>query len=149
MKIDTKDQRAMAAEVAFRQRALGANRRIYARRHGPSLMSLLAGAGGLRARYIGQLASLEAETVWGADHARRLAELADEIDRYGCLRPEIAETCAWHADRLRELVRQHAVLAQLEKAHRLHAAWPGFRNGAAVGACPRTLKRAKARRLRA
>ena len=123
MTIYLEDPRAAAADIVFRRRALKVNSGIYARRHAPRLLPLLAGSGVLRARHIGQVAWLEAEHDWRAEDARRVSELAGDVVRFGNLRPALAQDCQWHADRLRELVRQHAALARLEAAHRPVAAW--------------------------
>ncbi len=77
------ETRAAAADIAFRRRALKVNGGIYARRHAPHLMPVLAGAGMIRSRYIGQIAWLEAEWDWRPEDARRLLDIADEIARLG------------------------------------------------------------------
>jgi hypothetical protein len=121
------ERRAAAADIAFRHQALKINGGIYARRHGPGLMPVLAGGGAIATRYVGQILWLGSEQEWRLQDARRLAELADEIGRFGAVRPGVAETCQWHADRLRELVRQHAVLARIEAERCLTPAWPAGR----------------------
>jgi hypothetical protein len=141
-----KDQRQAALEIAYRRRALRVNSAIYARRHGPGFLPLLTGGGVLRARYIAELARLESEKGWCLADARWLADIAQDIASFGRLRQEISEACGWHADRLRELVRQHAAIAQLENVHRPLLVWP--RQGTATEAHPRRRKQSKARRRR-
>jgi hypothetical protein len=143
------ERRAAAADIAFRRRALMVNSGIYARRHSGRLMPVLAGGGTIRARFIGQVAWLGSERDWRPQDARRLAELADEIGRFGALRPDVAEACRWHADRLGELVRQHAVLARLEAEHRPFPAWPAGRERPATALRRDAWIRAKVRGLRA
>jgi hypothetical protein len=137
--------RAVAADIAFRRRALKVNSGIYARRHAPRLKPLLGGAGTITARYIGQIAWLESERDWRPQDARCLLEIADEIARLGRFQPGIAETCQWHADRLRELVEQHAVLARLEIKHQPGLAWPIARGRPAASPHRRAPVRAMAR----
>lgn len=120
----TNDYRAAAADVAFRRRALKVNGGIYARRHAPRLMPLLASAGSLRSRYLAVTEWLASERDWRAEDARRLATIAEEIVRLGRRRHDGAEACGWHSDRLRELVRQHDVLTQLEAKLCPLPAWP-------------------------
>lgn len=134
--------RAAAADVAFRRRALKVNGGIYARRHAPRLMPLLVGAGLLRARYIAVTDWLGSERDWRPEDARRLAALAEEIVSLGRWRRYNVETCQWHADRLRELVRQHDVLARLETRFRTLPAWP-------TAPAERVLASATSRRRRA
>jgi hypothetical protein len=143
------ERRAAAADIAFRRRALMVNSGIYARRHSGRLMLVLAGGGAIRARYIGQVAWLGSERDWRPQDARRLAELADEIGRFGALRPDVAEACQWHAERLHELVRQHAVLARLEAERRLAPAWPAGRERPATAPRRGAWIRAKAHAVRA
>jgi hypothetical protein len=145
--IGTDNQRGVAIEIAFRQRALAVNRGIYSRRYGPDLLPRLAGAGQLRARYIAELARLEAEKHWGSSDSRRLAELARDIRRLGRLRADIAGTCIWHADRMGELVHQHEALARLERMHRPRLVWS--QQVSAEKQHPRARKRARGRRRRA
>lgn len=123
------------------------NSAIYARRHGPGLLPLLTGVGVLRVRYIAELARLESEKGWSLADARRLADIAQDIARLGRLRPQIAETCGWHSDRLRELVRQHAAIAQLENVRRPVLAWSN--QDLSTQGHPRRRKQSKARRVRA
>lgn len=139
------DPRAMTADIAFRRRALKVNCGIYSRRHGPRLLPVLADSRALRACYIGQVAWLGAERDWRPEDARRLSELASDIARFGRLRPAIAEVCQWHADRLRELVRQHAALARLEAEHGPAARWPVAASG--TGRCCGGSTRTKRRSL--
>ena len=110
-------------------------------------LPLLTGTSALRARYIAELARLESEKSWDLADARRLADIAQDIARLGQLRPQIAETCGWHADRLRELVRQHAAIVQLEKLHRPLLVW-SRPAGVPQAHRPRP-KRARTRRRRA
>jgi hypothetical protein len=110
----TDDHRAAAADIAFRRRALRVNAAIYARRHGHHLMPLLEGLVPLRTRFVAVTDWMETERDWRPEDARRLSPLADEIHALGRRRVEVAEIGEWHADRLRELVRQHDVLARLE-----------------------------------
>jgi hypothetical protein len=118
------DRRCDRTEIVFRRRALQTNCGIHARRNGPALLSVLSGAG-IRARYIAQMEWLGSEADWREADARRIGELAAEIRRFGHNRaPAIAETCDWHAARLRELVSQHAVLRQLESRQCSTSLWP-------------------------
>jgi hypothetical protein len=118
------DQSADLADIAFRQRALQNNSAIYARRNGPLLLPVLSGAG-ITARYGATMEWLNSEPSWGDADARRVGALAAEIRRFGRSRaPEIAERCDWHADRLCELVNQHAALRRLESSRRTASYWP-------------------------
>jgi hypothetical protein len=111
-------------EIAFRRRALHINAGIHARRNGPALLPVLSGAG-IRARYMAQMAWLGSEADWRDADARRIDALAAEIARFGRDgAPEIAEACAWHAARLRELVGQHAALRRLEAEQGPASPWP-------------------------
>jgi hypothetical protein len=120
----TDDHRSAVADITFRRRALKVNGGIYARRHAPRLKPLLIGAGPLRARYIAVTEWLGSERDWRPEDARRLAAMAEEIDRLGLRCRDGAEACDWHANRLRELVRQHDVLAKLEAGLCPLPAWP-------------------------
>jgi hypothetical protein len=120
----TNDHRSAVADVTFRRRALKVNGGIYARRHAPRLMPLLVGTGSFKVRYIAVTDWLGSERDWRLEDARRLAALAEEIVGLGRRRSDSAEVCEWHADRLRELVRQHDVLAQLEATLCPLPAWP-------------------------
>jgi hypothetical protein len=118
------DRSADPADIAFRQRALQTNSAIYARRHGPLLLPVLSGAG-IRARYGATTEWLGSETSWSDADARRVGAVAAEIRRFGRSRPpEIAELCNWHADRLCELVNQHAALRRLEASRHTTSTWP-------------------------
>ena len=124
MTIHFEDPRAAAADIAYRRRALKTNAGIYARRHRPRLLPLLSDSNALRTAYIRQMDWLGSEHDWRPDDARRISALASDISRFGNLRPPAAaEECQWHADRLRELVRQHGTLAQLEREYRPAATW--------------------------
>lgn len=120
----TDDHRAAAADIAFRRRALRVNAAIYARRYGHHLMPLLEGLAPLRMRYVAITDWMQGGRDWCPEDARRLSTLAEEILALGRRRVEVAETCEWHADRLRELVRQHDVLARLEARLCPRPAWP-------------------------
>ena len=120
----TDDHRAVAADVTFRRRALKVNSGIYSRSHAPRLMPLLVGAAPLRTRYIAVTEWLGSERDWRPENARRLATIAEEIVRLGLRRCDSAEAFEWHADRLRELVRQHTELVRLELKLRPLPAWP-------------------------
>ena len=102
----------LAADLAFRRRALTVNCNIYALRHAPRFVPLLTR--GMRGRYVARVATLGTERACTQEDSRRVAALADEIDALGSQRPRIAETCRWHAARLRELVGQHAAIVRLE-----------------------------------
>ena len=118
------ERRFDEADITFRRSALRTNSGIHARRHGPALLPVLSGAG-IRTRYIAQMAWLGSEAVWRDTDARRIGEIAAEIVRFGRGRePEIAETCEWHAARLRELVSQQAVLRRLEGQQCRPSPWP-------------------------
>lgn len=88
----------------------------------------------LCARYAGATAWLASERDWRPEDARRLAAVAEEVARLGRTRRDAAERCQWHADRLRELVRQHAVLVGLEAKHLPCPAWPVARDRLRAGA---------------
>lgn len=118
------DRCATAADIAFRRRALKVNCGIYARRHALDLASALVGTGALRDRYTAAIAWFDSEQDWRAEDAKRIAAIAEEIARLGRRSPDVAETCCWHADRLREFVGQHAALARLQADHRASPAWP-------------------------
>jgi hypothetical protein len=118
------ERRCDRTEIVFRRRALQTNCGIHARRNGPALLSVLSGAG-IRARYIAQMEWLSSEADWREADARRIGELAAEIRRFGRNQaPAIAQTCDWHAARLRELVSQHIVLRQIEAQQRSASSWP-------------------------
>jgi hypothetical protein len=135
---DHDEFRCDRAEIAFRRRALHTNCGIHARRNGPALLPVLSGDG-IRARYIAQMAWLGSEADWREVNARRVGALAAEIVRFGRDRePEIAETCAWHAARLRELVGQHAALCRLEAAQGPASPWPAARTSRRRGASGRS-----------
>jgi hypothetical protein len=139
----------LAADVVFRRRALRVNSAIYARRCGPRLPPVLAGAGAMRARHLAMVAWLESGRNRRPEDARRVVGLAADIARLGRLRPGVAEDCEWHAARLRELVRQHAVVAQLEAEQRPGPAWPAARERSVAKARRGAPSRAKPRRLHA
>lgn len=143
------ERRAAATDIAFRRRALKVNGGIYARRHAPRFMPVLVGAGMIRARYIGQIAWLDSERDWRPEDARRLLGIANEIARLGRFQPGVAETCRWHAERLRELVRQHVALARLEARHQPNPAWPIARGRPAASSRRRALVSAATRNLQA
>jgi hypothetical protein len=86
---------ALAADLAFRRRALTVNCNIYALRHAPRFVPLLTR--GMRGRYIARVTALGTERACTPEHFRRVATLADEIDALGSQRPRIAETCRWHS----------------------------------------------------
>jgi hypothetical protein len=111
------------ADIAFRRRALQTNSAIYARRSGPLLLPVLSGTG-IRTRYCATTEWLGSETFWSDADARRVGALAAEVRRFGHGRaPEIAERCDWHADRLSELVNQHAALRRLETGRCAASPW--------------------------
>jgi hypothetical protein len=110
------------ADIAFRRRALQTNSAIYARR-GPLLLPVLSGTG-IRTRYCATTEWLSSEPSWSDADARRVGALAAEIRRFGRgSAPEIAELCDWHADRLCELVNQHAALRRLEAGRCAASPW--------------------------
>ena len=135
---DHNEHRCDRAEIAFRRRALHTNSGIHARRNGPALLPVLSDAG-IRTRYIAQMAWLGSEADWREADAQRIGALAAEIVRFGRDRePEIAEICAWHAARLRELVGQHAALHRLEAAQRPASPWPAARTSRRHGTSGRS-----------
>jgi hypothetical protein len=138
------ERRCERMEIVFRRRALQTNSGIYARRYGPDFLSVLSCAG-FRARYIAQMGWLGSEADWREADAVRIRELAGEIARFGRTRePAIAESCDWHAARLRELVSQHAALRQIETRQRSTSPWPHA--GREKAACSKRAGRASRRR---
>jgi hypothetical protein len=112
-----------AADIAFRRRCLTVNSGIYARRYGTGALALLPEQSAVRRRMTIELDWLRSETCWTPQDERRIATLCAEILRQTRRTPEHLEVLWWHTARLRELLKQYAALAALERTMLQKSVW--------------------------